>query len=49
MLLTSCSELIIQSPESDQNIEDFEIAWDAVNDVYPVIELLNHCNMYAAR
>jgi len=38
MLQTACSDLIIQPPESDQNIEDFEIAWNAINDVYPLLE-----------
>jgi hypothetical protein len=38
MLQTNCSDLIVQSPESDQNTEDFEIAWNAVDNVYPLLE-----------
>ncbi len=49
ILQISCSELIVQSPESDQNIEDFEISWNAVNDVYPLLEYkkINWDSIYA--
>jgi hypothetical protein len=38
MLQTSCSDLIIQVPEANQNIEDFEMVWNAINNVYPLLE-----------
>ncbi len=34
----SCKDVIVASPESNQNVEDFEAAWKRVNDVYPYLE-----------
>jgi len=36
--LMNCADLIVSPPKSNQNIDDFEIAWDAVNSVYPLLE-----------
>ena len=41
ILIISCSDLIVRSPESNNNIEDFETAWNAVNSVYPLLEYKN--------
>jgi hypothetical protein len=38
ILQINCGDLIVQSPESNQNIEDFEIAWKAIDNVYPLLE-----------
>jgi carboxyl-terminal processing protease len=38
LLQTGCNELLIQPPDSNQNMEDFEMAWNVVNDVYPMLE-----------
>lgn len=41
ILIISCADLIVHSPESNNNIEDFETAWNAVNSVYPLLEYKN--------
>lgn len=38
ILQLNCGDLIVQPPESNQNLKDFEIAWKAVDDVYPLLE-----------
>ncbi|NQU84226.1 MAG: hypothetical protein HQ541_00550 [Mariniphaga sp.] len=47
-ILISCEKIIIQPNESNQNIEDFEAAWERVNTVYPYLELkqINWDNIY---
>ena len=37
--LAGCDELIVSSPESNQNLADFEVAWAWVDSVYPAFEL----------
>jgi hypothetical protein len=37
-LLISCGDLIVTSADSNKNIEDFEAAWNRINDVYPYLE-----------
>lgn len=34
----SCENMIVTPPESNQNVEDFEAAWNRVNSVYPYLE-----------
>ena len=41
LLITSCEDLFIKSSSSNQNMEDFEAAWNRVNDVYPFLEFKN--------
>jgi hypothetical protein len=38
ILILSCSDLIVQSQDSNNNLEDFETTWNAVNSVYPLLE-----------
>ena len=38
ILLLNCSDLIVQPPQSNQNIQDFEVTWNAVKNVYPLLE-----------
>jgi carboxyl-terminal processing protease len=38
ILQINCSDLIVQPPKSNQNIKDFEIAWKAVDNVYPLLD-----------
>ena len=35
---STCEHLIVNSPKSNKNIEDFEAVWNRVNDVYPYLE-----------
>lgn len=37
-LFFSCKDIIVTEPESNLNVEDFEAAWNRINDVYPYIE-----------
>jgi len=37
-IFLNCAELIISPPGSNNNIKDFETAWNAVNSVYPLLE-----------
>jgi len=37
-LFISCENIIVTPPESNKNVEDFEAAWNRVNDVYPYLE-----------
>ena len=37
-LLLSCKNLVVTEPESNLNVEDFEAAWNRINDVYPYLE-----------
>lgn len=41
ILTFSCEDIIIKPAASNQNIEDFESAWNRVNDVYPYLEFKN--------
>jgi len=38
VLVFHCTDLIVTSPDSNQNVEDFEAAWNRINDVYPYLE-----------
>jgi hypothetical protein len=38
LLHVRCADLIVGSPESDYNMEDCEAAWNAINNVYPLLE-----------
>jgi hypothetical protein len=37
-LILSCKDLVVTDPESNLNVEDFEAAWNRINDVYPYLE-----------
>jgi hypothetical protein len=37
----SCKDLIVTEPESNLNVEDFEAAWNRINDVYPYLDFKN--------
>lgn len=37
----SCENLIVQSADSNKHLEDFEAAWNRVNDVYPYLGFKN--------
>jgi len=34
----SCEDIIVKPPASNQNIEDYEAAWNRINSVYPYFE-----------
>ncbi|MEW6194915.1 MAG: S41 family peptidase [Bacteroidota bacterium] len=38
ILVIGCSDLFITSPDDSFNVMDFEAAWNAVNNVYPLLE-----------
>jgi carboxyl-terminal processing protease len=37
-LQLTCTDLFVTSPESNLNVQDFEAAWNRINDVYPYLE-----------
>ena len=37
-LFISCEGIIVTPPESNQNVADFEAAWNRINAVYPYLE-----------
>jgi len=37
----SCKDLIVTDPNSNLNVEDFEAAWNRINNVYPYLEFKN--------
>ncbi|MBT8381628.1 MAG: hypothetical protein KJO59_04670, partial [Ignavibacteria bacterium] len=37
----SCKDFIVTEPESNLNVEDFDAAWNRINDVYPYLEFKN--------
>jgi hypothetical protein len=37
-LFISCEGIIVTAPESNQNVADFEAAWNRINAVYPYLE-----------
>ncbi|MBN1273230.1 MAG: hypothetical protein JXB26_13265 [Candidatus Aminicenantes bacterium] len=41
VLFFSCENLLINPPDSNQNLEDFEFAWSAINDYYPYLGFKN--------
>jgi len=41
LFIFSCKDLIVTEPESNLNVEDFEAAWQRINDVYPYLEFKN--------
>ena len=38
IILLSCKDIIVTEPESNLNVEDFEAAWNRINDVYPYLD-----------
>lgn len=36
--VTACADLVVKPPESDLNVEDFEVVWNAVDTIYPYLE-----------
>ena len=38
ILSISCEKLVVQSPQTNVNVEDFEFAWGRINEVYPLLE-----------
>ena len=38
VLNMNCADLIVPSSKSNNNLKDFDIAWSAVNSVYPLLE-----------
>jgi hypothetical protein len=36
--LFSCKDIIVTEPESNLNVEDFEAAWNRINNVYPYLD-----------
>ncbi len=38
IIIFSCTDLIVTSPETNQNVEDFEAAWNRINNVYPYLD-----------
>ena len=48
-LMISCADLLVSSTETNDNIEDFEIAWNAINSVYPLLDYkqIDWDNMYS--
>jgi len=38
ILFFACENIIVTPPESNQNLADFEAAWNRINDVYPYLE-----------
>jgi len=49
LMALSCGDIIVTSPVSDQNVEDFEAAWNRVDAVYPYLEFkqINWDSLYA--
>lgn len=41
LVLTGCSDLFVPPPDTSTNIKDYEAAWTAVNNVYPMFEYKN--------
>jgi hypothetical protein len=39
--IVSCKDLIVTEPETNMNVQDFESAWNRVNDIYPYLEFKN--------
>jgi len=37
----SCKDLVVTEPNSNFNVEDFEAAWNRINNVYPYLEFKN--------
>ena len=37
-LQQACTDLYVTEPESNLNVQDFEAAWNRINDVYPYLE-----------
>lgn len=50
ILLFSCKDIVVTEPDSNLNVEDFEAAWNRINDVYPYLEFkkINWDSIYAA-
>jgi hypothetical protein len=39
ILIFSCADMIVKTPDTNKNMEDFEALWNRVNDVYPFLDL----------
>lgn len=50
ILLFSCENLLVQAPDSDQHLADFEAVWHRINDVYPFLDFkqINWDSIYTA-
>ncbi|MCF8317085.1 MAG: hypothetical protein K9I71_13220 [Ignavibacteriales bacterium] len=38
LIILSCKDLVVTEPGTNLNVEDFETAWNRINDVYPYLE-----------
>lgn len=38
VLFAGCTDLILEPNESNNNVDDFEITWEAVNSIYPLLD-----------
>jgi len=38
LAIVGCEDMIVKAPESNKNIEDFDFAWQKINEVYPLLE-----------
>ena len=38
LLFSSCKDVMVTSPDTNQNVEDFEAAWNRINSIYPYLE-----------
>lgn len=38
ILFAGCTDLIVEPKESKNNVDDFEITWEAVNSIYPLLD-----------
>ena len=41
IILTGCEDMIVKPAKLNQNLEDFEAAWERVNSIYPYLEFKN--------
>jgi len=41
ILIFSCENIFVQAPDSNKHIEDFNAAWNRINDVYPYLDFKN--------
>ena len=39
--MLSCKDIIVTEPESNLNVQDFEAAWNRINEVYPYLDFKN--------
>ena len=41
LLISGCEKIYVKPASSDQNMEDFEAAWNRINEVYPFLDFKN--------